>query len=300
VSGKIIRLAVSVVVFSAGLLGACSAVKPYDPVVEDPVVLNKEFPFDFKQIQFPSGGVELWGSLGIAQGKGPHPTVIVARGFPDPASNIDVVLALQRAGFNALSFYYRGYWGMGGTYTVMNSYEDLNAAIEFLRTEKAEKEWRVDPKRIILLGYSLGGPIALKAASQDRGIRAVVLIDPTDLRQFRNMTKKDNDEQIAYLGGVLGVRASGKQVVEEIVAQQGFWDPIAAVPGLSGKCVLTVWAAHGNGAEPIAPYFADAMHANDLFVGPTLETSHYFTDRRIALTRIIVSWAEGLQAQSCL
>ena len=201
------RLAASVVVFSAGLLGACSAVKPYDPVVEDPVVLNKEFPSDSKIIQFRSGGVELWGSLGIAQGKGPHPTVVVARGFPDPASNIDVVWALRRAGFNALSFYYRGYWGMGGTYTMMNSYEDLNAAIEFLRTEKAEKEWRVDPKRIILLGYSAGGPIALKAASQDRGIRAVVLVDPSDLRAYRNISKKDYDERIAHFGESLGVRA---------------------------------------------------------------------------------------------
>jgi len=293
-------VAISAFVCSLGLLGACGAMKPYDPVVEDPLVVDREFPFDVKALRLSSGGVELFGTLREAQGRGPHPTVVVARGFPDPESNVDVAMALRRAGFNILSFYYRGFWGMGGYYTMMNSLEDLKAVIESLRTERAEKEWRVDRKRIILLGYSFGGPIALKAASQDPEIRALILMDASDLRFYKNLSPKDYEDGVSEIDTTFGVRASGKQVIDEIVAQQDFWDPIRSVRGLSGKCVLSVLATNGEAKHQFPPYFTDAMRANERFTAVTLDTDHGFIDHRIALTRTVVSWAQGLWTQSCL
>src|SRR5437867_4115657 len=54
-----------------------------------------------------SGGARMNGRLFIAQGAGPHPTVVVARGMQDLLGSLDVAMALRRAGFNVLSFNYR-------------------------------------------------------------------------------------------------------------------------------------------------------------------------------------------------
>jgi pimeloyl-ACP methyl ester carboxylesterase len=298
------RLAVWVLVAAAGLLGACGSLKPFDPVTDDQVLGDKDFPSTSDDLDFTSGGVKLYGLMRIAQGKGPHPTVVAARGTPDPETNVDVLMALRRAGFNTLSFYYRGFWGMGGTYTKNNQLEDMKAAIAALRSEEAAAKFRVDRDRIIVLGYSGGGPIALKAASDDAGIRALVLIDPIDLRFLKDISAKEYESWVAMFDSLTGVRVSGKDLVAEEVRQLDFWDPIAAVPSLTGRCVLAVMATRGVIADLSKkigpPAFADAMRGNEKFSLVTLDTDHGFDDRRIALTRSIVSWAQGLQAKSCL
>jgi esterase/lipase len=50
----------------------------------------------------------MYGLLYLAQGKGPHATVLFLHGFPGNEKNIDLAQAVRRAGFNALVFYYRG------------------------------------------------------------------------------------------------------------------------------------------------------------------------------------------------
>jgi uncharacterized protein len=297
-------LAAWALLLSGGLLGACGSSKPYDPVTEDPPVVDKDFPIDWDDVRIASGGVELFGRLRMAQGKGPHPTVVAARGFPDPESNIDLMLALPRAGFNTLSFYYRGYWGMGGTYTMRNSYEDLKAAIAFLKSDEAVAKFRVDRNRLIVLGTSGGGPISVKAASENPEIRALILIDPVDMRHFKNVSQEEYDSWVKEYDSTIGVHVSGKDAMAETMPQVDFWDPVRAVPGLSRKCVLAVMATRGPVADWSVnikpPTFAEAMRSNERFSVVTLDTDHAFGDHRIALMRTIVSWAQGLPSKSCL
>jgi len=191
---------------------------------------------------------------------------------------------------------------MGGTYTLRNSYEDLKAAIAFLRSEETAAKLRVDRNRIIVLGYSGGGPISVKAASEDAGIRALVLIDPVDVRHFKDISQQEYDYWVKWLDSLIGVHVSGKDAMAEIVRQVDFWDPISAVPSLSGKCVLAVMATRGDVADMAIkpPTFSEAMRSNERFSIVTLDTDHSFSDRRIALTRTVVSWAQGLSAKSCL
>ena len=108
-------------------------------------------------------GSRLSGILYLANGLGPHPTVVLLHGLPGNEKNLDLAQVMRRAGFNVLFFHYRGAWGSEGDYLISRQPEDVAAAIGFLR-ENAVR-YRIDVNAISLLGHSLGGYAALAAGS---------------------------------------------------------------------------------------------------------------------------------------
>ena len=67
--------------------------------------------------------------LFVAGGKGPHPTVILMHGLPGNERNLDLAQAIRRAGWDVLTFTYRGAWGSPGDFSIANSMEDTAAAL---------------------------------------------------------------------------------------------------------------------------------------------------------------------------
>ena len=73
-------------------------------------------------------------------------------------------------GLSVLIFDYRGYGQSGGVPSEKAMYEDAEAALEFLRSDKG-----LDPvESIVLFGRSLGGAVAVETAAR-RSVRGVVL-----------------------------------------------------------------------------------------------------------------------------
>ena len=73
-------------------------------------------------------------------------------------------------GLSVLIFDYRGYGQSGGVPSEAAMYEDAEAALEFLRSDKG-----LDPvESIVLFGRSLGGAVAVETAARHR-VRGVVL-----------------------------------------------------------------------------------------------------------------------------
>jgi len=68
--------------------------------------------------------------------------------------NRDLIHVLQRAGLNVLFFTYRGAWGSDGDFSFANSITDAHAAIAFLRSEKSQADYHIDPRQIALLSQS--------------------------------------------------------------------------------------------------------------------------------------------------
>ena len=76
-------------------------------------------------------------------------------------------------GFNVLAFDYRGYGASDGTPSMKGALLDIDAAMRHLLTHK-----RVDSKRIVILGQSLGGSLAIYYVAHSTyrtNIRAVVI-----------------------------------------------------------------------------------------------------------------------------
>src|SRR6266516_4386683 len=94
-------------------------------VASDPVTSDSLYPPTLADVQIPSSGARMNGVLYLAQGKGPHTTVLVLHGFPGTEKNADLAQAVRRAGFNALIFHYRGAWGSEGDYSFSHVLEDV-------------------------------------------------------------------------------------------------------------------------------------------------------------------------------
>jgi len=111
--------------------------------------------------------------------------VIVGGGYRGHLSEVlGISSALQRAGFHVVVFGWRGTPGSGSAAHTLGVHErrDLSAVIENLAA-------RLGDVPIGLLGYSMGGAVAISVAAGDRRVRAVctdsAFADPTLLMHDR-------------------------------------------------------------------------------------------------------------------
>ncbi|MFZ6874182.1 hypothetical protein ACO0LF_19165 [Undibacterium sp. Di27W] len=278
---------------------AANGVAQYDPFTQDPVIIDSKFPPLVNEVTFDSQGVELYGKIFSAQGKGAHPTILIARGYPDMTSSADIALLAQRAGYNAMIFNYRGAWGMKGEFSLENSYQDLQAALAFLRSYSVSQNMHVDPNNIVLLGYSLGGPIVLRLAATDKHIRGVLQLDGLDLRIFPAFSPEQKANWESGFTTLPIPAANGKKIVNEVQTQfNDSWNPANYAAGLAGKDVTLVWAKQGNGR---LAHVKERVSLQELYgkqsrlTEKTLETDHDFSNSRIALGRTTLDWLKKVQ-----
>lgn len=124
-------------------------------------------------------GEKLLGGFYKAAGNGARPTALFVHGVPGVEKNMDIVYHLREAGWNALYFHYRGSWGSGGDYNLLEQGEDIQAALQWIL-----KQPSVDKNRLMLIGSSIGGYNTLVHGAVEKRFRYLVslcpLIDPKD------------------------------------------------------------------------------------------------------------------------
>ena len=113
-----------------------------------------------RQLVILSHGAEMNALFFLAAGAGPHPTMLLLHGLPGNERNLDLAQAVRRAGWNVLTFTYRGAWGSEGDFSIAGAIEDAAAAMAFLRSPEAIREYGIDPRRLVIAGHSMGGYIA--------------------------------------------------------------------------------------------------------------------------------------------
>jgi fermentation-respiration switch protein FrsA (DUF1100 family) len=101
------------------------------------------------------------------------------------SNTLDHAALLNEAGYGTLLFDSRGYGRSGGTAMAAGWYGDLDiaAAVDFLSDRPG-----VDPRRIGVLGLSMGGEEAIAAAASDARIRAVVAEGAGAIRTLADTT----------------------------------------------------------------------------------------------------------------
>jgi uncharacterized protein len=134
-----------------------------------------------RPVRFFSDGLRLDGELHVPPELEPgerRPAIVVCSGYQGlkaihPAR---FARALAPDGFVCPAFDYRGFGeseGSRGRLVPQEQCEDLRAAISFLETVP-----EVDPEAISLVGWALGGGVAIAAAADDERVRSVVAINP--------------------------------------------------------------------------------------------------------------------------
>jgi len=133
----------------------------------DPSTSPSDYGLPFEHVTFPArDGMRLAGWL-IGEGK--RPVVIFCAGmFGSMDGDVHLAPHFVKAGLNVLQFDWRGHGRSDGSRTTLGLRErlDLLGAIDFLQSEGI--------RRIGLMGFSMGGAVALRAAAEDARAACVV------------------------------------------------------------------------------------------------------------------------------
>ena len=131
---------------------------------------DRAHPARNRQLLIDSHGAKMNALFLLASGAGRHPTMLLLHGLPGNERNLDLAQAVRRAGWNVLTFTYRGAWGSEGDFSIAHSIEDTAAAMAFLRSPEAIRTYGIDIDRLVIAGHSMGGlDAALQAANEGPG-----------------------------------------------------------------------------------------------------------------------------------
>ena len=148
------------------------------------------------EVTYPSSGATVSGVLLRPRGRGPFPAVVLAHGYIEPSVYVTgqgLVREqdyLARAGFVVLHTDYRGHAGSSaatepGRETRLDYTRDVITAVRALKRAPY-----VDPRRVALLGRSMGGGVALNALVTEPGlVRAAVVFAPVSSSFLDNLRR---------------------------------------------------------------------------------------------------------------
>lgn len=270
--------------------GAMAQPRPPAAIFTDPPA-DKAHPARSEVLHIPSGGVQINGLAYVASGPGPHPTVILLHGLPGNEKNLDLAQALRRGGWNAVTFNYRGSWGSPGSFSFKGNLDDATAVLAYLRAPGNAARLQIDPKRLVLMGHSMGGWVTSQVAAADDGLAGAALISAADMgaradgpRAQLVAVAADNMEALA------GVTA---ETMADQMTTLGAFTFAAAAPGLAKHPLLVLTSDDGlaPGAEKLA---MDVKQRGGRVAIVHAATDHGWNTARVRLASEILAWLDKL------
>jgi uncharacterized protein len=262
------------------------------PAISTDPPIDKAHPAGMSVLHIPTQGLLINGLLYSPSGAGPHPTLVICHGLPGNEKNLDLAQAVRRAGWNAVTFNYRGSWGSPGPFRFAQNPRDAEAVLKFLRDPGNAAKLGIDPKRIALAGHSMGGWVVAHTASRDPGLMGAALISMADM---------------GYLGlaphpRVVAVMADDMETLADVTAES-MADEVAAhakefvvagtAAGLAKIPVLAITSNDGLASQTDA-LVAAIQSKGGKVATVHMATDHGYSDHRIALENAVITWLSGL------
>lgn len=262
-------------------------------IYTDPIA-DATHPAGMVVLHIPSHGALINGIVYTPAGAGPHPTVVICHGLPGNEKNLDLAQAVRRAGWNAVTFNYRGSWGSPGSYRFAQNLEDAGAVLAYLRAPENAAKLQIDTKKIVLAGHSMGGWVTVMTAAHDHALAGAILISAADMGQLGKMEHKKLIEEMAdNMEGLAGVTA--ESMANEDAQLSGEFAFANAVSGLKSVSLLVLSA--DDGLAPQTDALIQAIHAEGGHQVKAIHaaTDHGWSDRRIFLESTILDWLATLK-----
>jgi pimeloyl-ACP methyl ester carboxylesterase len=244
-------------------------------------------------LHIPSHGVQINGLVYSPSGAGPHPTLVICHGLPGNEKNLDLAQAVRRAGWNAVTFNYRGSWGSPGVFRFAQNPEDANAVLAYLRVPANAERLGIDTKRIAIAGHSMGGWVTVHTAAHDHSLSGAILISAADMGAMASMPK---DRVVAEMAGdmesLAGVTA--ESMAGEVMANARPFSFASDEDGLIHTPLLVLSA--NDGLAPMTDALVKSVEAkgNKNVTSIHAATDHSWSDHRIFLENTIITWLTGL------
>jgi uncharacterized protein len=255
---------------------------------------DKDHPAGVESPDILSHGERMNAVFFLASGTEAHPTVLLLHGFPGNEKNLDLAYMLRRAGWNVLFPNYRGSWGSSGNFSFANALEDAQSAVDFLREPANVKKYRIDPKRIVLIGHSMGGFITAYTAAHDPGVYAFCMMAAWNIGpSVAHMPS--NGRSDTFTGAsprLMGTTPEG--LIAEARSHGSDWNYVEYAGSLKNRSALILEANDRNTPDNKAMAEALRKAGNTRVVEKYMETDHSFSDHRIALQVVILEWLQSL------
>jgi uncharacterized protein len=244
-------------------------------------------------LHIPTHGVLINGLLYSASGSGPHPTLLICHGLPGNEKNLDLAQAVRRAGWNAVTFNYRGSWGSPGEFRFAQNLQDADAVLAYLRDSTNASKLGIDPKRIAIAGHSMGGWVVAHTAAHDPALIGAILISMADMGQVANRPRAKAVAAMADdMETLVGVTPDS--MVDELKAHEKEFVVAGTAAGLAKIPVLALTASDHLAPQTEALVQAIKADGGTRITSMHVDTDHSWSDRRIALQSIVIRWLAGL------
>ena len=300
------------IVFAALVLALASCSPPPaeqhsagHPASADPDIVDSAFPPAMRELSFESGGSKLNGLMYIADGPGPHPTVVLLHGYPGNERNLDLAQAMRRAHMNVLYFNYRGTWGSGGEFSIPHALEDVAKAVELARDEVWASVYRSDPDKVALVGHSFGGFLGAITTAENEDISCFAFLAGADMGTFGALAR-DNETARAGFESALGldmdaaggpINGNAHLVVEEIVDRVEAYDVPSHASALVSRPLLVVGGQQDE-ALPKAEHHDRVVAAlraagAERLTEVVFDDDHVFSAHRVELAQQLIDWQQA-------
>ena len=276
-------------------VSAMSAIAQSGPaaIYTDPPV-DTAHPAGMTVLHIPSHGVLINGLVYSPAGAGPHPTLVICHGLPGNEKNLDLAQAVRRAGWNAVTFNYRGSWGSPGVFRFAQNLEDADAVLAYLRDPANAARLGIDTKRIAIAGHSMGGWVTALTASHDHALMGAVLISAADMGHL-GMAPRDKvvAEMASDMESLAGV--TPQSMSNEVMANSKAFSFAGVAGGLTGTPLLVLTANDGLAQDADALVTAIGAAGGNKVQAIHVATDHSWSDHRIFLESTIITWLAGLK-----
>lgn len=251
---------------------------------------DKAYPAAMEVVHIPSGKVAINGVVYVAAGAGPHPAVILCHGLPGNEKSLDLAQAMRRAGWTVITFNYRGSWGSPGDYRFAQNLEDAHAVLAFARDPANAARLRIAPKRLVIMGHSMGGWVTALTAAHDRRLLGAAMISAGNMGWLGKLPRDQAVKALATNGMEALAGTTPELMADEIIANTDRFDFVKAAPQLAGTNLFILTSDDG-----LAP-MSNALSAAIAKAGGTglktahVATDHSWSDARIRLQMEILRW----------
>ncbi len=245
-------------------------------------------------LHIPTHGLLINGIVYRPSGAGPHPTLVICHGLPGNEKNLDLAQAVRRAGWNAVTFNYRGSWGSPGNFRFAQNLEDADAVLAYLRDPANAAKLGIDTKRIAIAGHSMGGWVTAMTAAHDHGLIGAVLISAADMGGGSG--NRTHDQVAAHMAGDMetlnGVTA--EMMADEVMSHAKVFALSNSVDGLSKLPLLVLSADDGLAPSTDALVRAIEAKGSKNVTSIHAATDHSWSDHRIFLESTVINWLAAL------
>jgi uncharacterized protein len=268
-------------------------VQPLPPAIYTDPPADPAHPAAMTVLHIPSHGVLINGVEYSPPGAGAHPTLVICHGLPGNEKNLDLAQAVRRAGWNAVTFNYRGSWGSPGSFRFAQSLQDAAAVLTYLRDPANASRLGVDSKRIVIAGHSMGGWIVAHTAANDHALMGAILISMGDMGAIGGMPRARAvavmADDMETLSGV-----TAESMADEVQAHAKEFLVAGTAAGLAKIPVLALTANDHLAAQTDALVAAIKEKGGTKVTAVHVDTDHGWSDHRIALQSTVITWLAGL------